>query len=767
MTALQKALKKLERRISYLMIILFCLMSVIGHNWLANLGLVFFISLISSSRVSHVLTHYLLVPLMFCFNKAGSVGWERWSLRWTPIFKILFILATSLFSFDSDVFLFILFLIIIEEFSNYVISPKTTGAYGFQMFLKKCFVNYRNKVVFYGVMCFLSFLIFLAFIYNLFSDFILFEDNSIFNYFISLYALLLLCNWIFTFITFVISQFLVEDRKSVMLSDFVQWKTMFVCFFLFGIKANSQFSDVYFAAFFGSIVVCEYLIETISVYHESRKSLVSQLSSSPDIKQDFWLYYFLIIFSIFAGNLLILFLLFIIVLAEEFRKFLACLNSVVDLRGTAKGFWISNFNNDIYDLDVYKRINNKFRLSGFRLAITFRWFYFQNNQFLSLDRMISHSEFVLINLAISDYDIERRADDYNYIQIKTILEECVKRPFFLLVVLESQTFKREYLRPLDGRLLESWAHYEDVNHKYYSRGCREFYEVAYLFEYLDEKPFTSKDYLEEISIDTLRLNHEMREVIESLGMNVKGIYSQGLTPLLVLHRRTHEFSMIASRFMELLNLIEVAARWIMILERPRVINLNEEIQFSFGAVVSEIRTTSFAEVVLFENADELNEYKKILQTTFGYNQKENVRFRVIDFMNWVVFIRNKTRGHGSPSRVSSELYQLLEENTLRLLQAVAEQFDPELLMCSSAFYVMQRGMNFDFIYYNEQTLPEGVSREIKKPYVRHNKSHGWYTSDELLISKDNIYLLSAVKKGKCEWICYNTGELIRPDLIFN
>ena len=184
-------------------------------------------------------------------------------------------------------------------------------------------------------------------------------------------------------------------------------------------------------------------------------------------------------------------------------------------------------------------------------------------------------------------------------------------------------------------------------------------------------------------------------------------------------------------------------------------------------MVSEIRTTSFADVVLFENADELNEYKKILQTTFGYNQKENVRFRVIDFMNWVVFIRNKTRGHGSPSRVSPELYQLLEVNTLRLLQAVAEQFDPELLMCSSEFYVMQRGMNFDFIYYNEQPLPEGVSREIKKPYVRHNKSHGWYTSDELLISKDNIYLLSAVKKGKCEWICYNTGELIRPDVIFN
>lgn len=734
-----------------------------------NLGLVFFISLISSSRVSHVLTHYLLVPLMFCFNKAGSLGWERWSLRWTPVFKVLFIFASALFLFDANVFLFILCLIIIEEFSNYVVSPKTSGAYGFQMLLKKCFVNYRNKVFFYGVMCFLSFLIFLAFIYTLFSDFILIEDNSIFHYFISLYVLLLICNWIFTFITFVISQFVVEDRKSVILSDFVNWKTMFVCFFLLGIETNNHFGNVYFAAFFASIVICEYLIETISVCHESRKSLVSQLSSSPDIKQDFWFYYFLIFFSLFGGNLLIVFLLFITVFAVEFRKFRDHINSFFELglQGEVRGFWISNFNNDVYDLDVYKRINNKFRLSGFRMAITFRWFYFQKSRFLSLDRIISNSQFVLINLAISDYDIERRADDHNYIQIKTILEECVKRPFFLLVVLESQTFRREYLSPLDGRLLESWAHDEDVRNKYYSNGCREFYEVAFLFEYLDEKPFTSKDYLEEISIDTLRLNDEMREVIESLGMNIKGLYSQGLTPLLVLHRRTHEFSMIASRFMELLNLIEVAARWIMILERPRVINLNEDIQFSFGGVVSEIRTTSFAEVVLFENADELNEYKKILRMTFGYNQKENVRFRVIDFMNWVVFIRNKTRGHGSPSRVSSELYQLLEVNTLRLLQAVAEHFEPELLMCSSEFYVMQRGMNFDFIYYNEQPLPEGVSREIKKPYVRHTKSNGWYTSDELLISKDNIYLLSAVKKGKCEWICYNTGELIRPDVIFN
>jgi hypothetical protein len=320
------------------------------------------------------------------------------------------------------------------------------------------------------------------------------------------------------------------------------------------------------------------------------------------------------------------------------------------------------------------------------------------------------------------------------------------------------------LDPRDARLIDRYACAKDEDYDFdYQK--RVFRHLQFLYSYLDEQPQVEVKIIDEVSIDTLRLNDDLREFVQLRGVNASTCYNNGLTPLLILHRRTHEFSMVAGRFMELLNLIEVAARWIMILERPRSINVNEEFQVSFGGVVSEIRTITFAEEVLFENADELTEYKMVLQTIFGYSQKENVRFRVIDFMNWVVFIRNKTRGHGSPSRVSMELYKLLELNTLRLLQSIAGYYDPELLMCTEQFYVVQRGMNFDFNHYDEQPLPDGISSDVQKPYIRHTKSNGWYTSDELMTSKDNIYLLSAVKKGKCEWVCYNTGELIRPDVI--
>ena len=408
----------------------------------------------------------------------------------------------------------------------------------------------------------------------------------------------------------------------------------------------------------------------------------------------------------------------------------------------------------------HEKVENKFGVQGYKTALLFRRYYENGNQAVTISEIVGQSKFCLV--ICPEYSIWSWNLDYQ--SLKGIVLDAIVTPYRVLAVVECNTAEEAFLDARDARLIDRYACEGDAERRI-DQGKQEYTQLQFLCTYLDEQPQLGVKLIDEVSIDTLRLNDQLRDFVQTHGIDISTCYNRGLTPLLILHRRTHEFSMVAGRFMELLNLIEVAARWIMILERPRVVNLSEEVQFSFGGVVSEIRMTPFAAEVLFENADELAEYKKVLQTIFGYNQKENVRFRVIDFMNWVVFIRNKTRGHGSPSRVSVELYQLLELNTLRLLQAVATHFDPELLMCTSDFYIMQRGMHFDFIYYDEQPLPEGISREVQKPYIRHAQSNGWYTSDELMISKDNIYLLSAVKKGKCEWVCYNTGELIRPDVI--
>jgi hypothetical protein len=169
--------------------------------------------------------------------------------------------------------------------------------------------------------------------------------------------------------------------------------------------------------------------------------------------------------------------------------------------------------------------------------------------------------------------------------------------------------------------------------------------------------------------------------------------------------------------------------------------------------------------MLFEDEKELAGYKAVLKSSFGFDQKVSLKFKVIDFLNWVVFIRNKTRGHGSPSRVSWELYELLEVNTVRLMQAIAAYYDPRIIMCTDKFYVQQSGMNFDFKYYHENPMPEGSTQRLEVPLIRHKQKDFWHTSNELIIRNDNIYMVSAVKKSHCEWICYNTGELIRPDVI--
>ena len=73
-------------------------------------------------------------------------------------------------------------------------------------------------------------------------------------------------------------------------------------------------------------------------------------------------------------------------------------------------------------------------------------------------------------------------------------------------------------------------------------------------------------------------------------------------------------------------------------------------------------------------------------------------------------------------------------------------------------------MNFHF-QKKYSGIPEGYEKE--KPLFKTKQFKYWRTSNELKFEKDNIYLLNSIKKNKYEWICYNTGELIRPDIIFS
>jgi len=440
------------------------------------------------------------------------------------------------------------------------------------------------------------------------------------------------------------------------------------------------------------------------------------------------------------------------------------------------GLFVMNWNYYVWDYPQYEHKVNEWQKNDFHIQFSYRYEYLFGKTSISLSQLIERSEYTCFCIE-GDLDL----NDKMFIDLTPLVLNMDEIGIHLLSAIRSpyKIVDLVLIKPLEGSTLEKTDPRKRENVQFQESPI----DLFFLLSYLDEKP-AERGYLiiDSVDLPTIELNRKIKNDVENAtGFDINKIYDKGLTPLLILHRRTHEFSMISVRFMELLNILEVAVRWINIFERNEDISQGEDIHFTFGTSVGELRKLAFANEILFNNHNELSEYKELLRNSFGLNQKENQAFRVIDFLNWVVFIRNKTRGHGSPSRVNYQLYKMVEINTIRLFKSIAEFYDPEILIYKASenelsittdglsdtvneYYCYQRGMNFHF--QNKYSgIPEGYEKE--KLLFKTKQSKYWRTSNELKFEKDNIYLLNSIKKNKYEWICYNTGELIRPDIIFS
>jgi len=749
--------------ITYMLaIVVFAVWSIIEKPTAANIALVLLIVFAATKRVSHFFMHWILVPANLIYNTPGSFFWERFSVRWSHALRLLVATCTSYILFDSTTFYIVTFILLSDSFSDFLLHARFAplGVYGL---LRWLFPSFERK---YGMIWFLAFAAGLAYFfvgYRLVASMV--ETHLVVGI-VLLISLLVFdfLRWIVAFASYVRSKKYLSELPVTALPS---QSNLFIMLALSSLFMNTKglggWDGIMELVLFVIVYVADVVVLQSDIYSDAYKGRWSDLFDKPVFRYDAWFYWIVIHVGMVMNSFIVPTLVWFFVFFRREWNYLSnyltsSKNHVLD------GAVFTLFTNDYFPVESYEKFENKFGIQGYKTAFIFRSYFINGREVVSLNDILNQSKFSLLLVGMESGHRDLEMSLMTVSKLKTVVLGSIRTPYKVLSIVEYTSSKESLLDAKDARLIDRYACAKEEDYDF-EHQKRVFGHLQFLYTYLDEQPQVEVKIIDEVSIDTLRLNDDLREFVQLRGLDISTCYDIGLTPLLILHRRTHEFSMVAGRFMELLNLIEVAARWIMILERPRIVNLSEEVQFSFGGVVSEIRATPFAEQVLFENADELAEYKKVLQTIFGYSQKENVRFRVIDFMNWVVFIRNKTRGHGSPSRVSLELYKLLELNTLRLLRSIAEYYDPEVLMCTADFYVVQRGMNFDFRYYDEQSLPEGISREGQKPFIRHTNSNGWYTSDELMTNKDNIYLLSAVKKGKCEWVCYNTGELIRPDVI--
>jgi hypothetical protein len=124
-------------------------------------------------------------------------------------------------------------------------------------------------------------------------------------------------------------------------------------------------------------------------------------------------------------------------------------------------------------------------------------------------------------------------------------------------------------------------------------------DLRYVLRVLDEDFVSAGDNLGGlIRSGVSELNRRCSKRIEGMGVG-SFQYDGGVFDLNVLHRRVHEFPEAASRFLELLNVWELVARWMVIVEGAEEYEQEEEtLRISFGKTCADVRKTAFMQAKL-------------------------------------------------------------------------------------------------------------------------------------------------------------------------
>jgi len=236
----------------------------------------------------------------------------------------------------------------------------------------------------------------------------------------------------------------------------------------------------------------------------------------------------------------------------------------------------------------------------------------------------------------------------------------------------------------------------------------------------------------------------------------------------------HEFPEAASRFLELLNVWELVARWMVVVEGLEEYEREEEtLRISFGKTCSDIRKTAFMQSKLGvpEDGKLMDEVREYWKEAFNWKASMSQSPTVEEAFGWMVYIRNKTRGHGSTSRIKEELYIVVEALTFLLLDRVKDHADLEIMVRDvkedgTVFFTCRHGMRLDVIEAADPSVSSLMGAE-SDVHFRKVGEEDWRTSNLLKAEKGHVFLLNEIRKGHREWVCFSTGELIRPASIFD
>ena len=199
------------------------------------------------------------------------------------------------------------------------------------------------------------------------------------------------------------------------------------------------------------------------------------------------------------------------------------------------------------------------------------------------------------------------------------------------------------------------------------------------------------------SFESLKINIELLEnhYSEIDHQYLADITGRGIYEFNSLFRQLHENPSISSRFIDLLNISECVSRYLIgiihgvsnsLSKTSELILYFDTKAISYGSSVDFLRRfinqyaddeTSISRVKIIKylqiRYDDNQNIEKIIHflKTLNPNRKFTRKPDLIELHTWLVEVRNKTRGHGTPSKVNFEFYVAVEKIILFMVAEFA------------------------------------------------------------------------------------------------
>jgi hypothetical protein len=279
-------------------------------------------------------------------------------------------------------------------------------------------------------------------------------------------------------------------------------------------------------------------------------------------------------------------------------------------------------------------------------------------------------------------------------------------------------------------------------------------------------------------------------------------------------RQMREGGSVPSRFVDALSIAEVAARYLFSLtnEVNNYLNKNENSiedrnklkQLSFGPCVGFLRSNiidkksrdlnEFEKTVKelleikYTDSDNFERLKKYLITDLHYDKDVKDEPALFELFNYLAYIRNKTRGHGTPSKVEFEFYVTLDLISIFIVNCISkieiETFSRQTINEKEWLLYYNAGGNvvlhplepnenleywkdsFDWKYLDKmEEAKKQIDETNQSVYfkIKHQEEIHWIKAETYFKCKEGIiYMYDGINNNEAEWISFTTGAVIRP-----